>query len=241
MPYSQPQPNVDAAELAKFESLAHRLWDRDGEFKPLHDINDVRLQFITDRAKVSEQDVIEVGCGGGILAESLARAGARIVGIDPARGPLTVAQIHAKENDLLEYPKYELATAETYVDEHAASFDVVAALEMLEHVPDFRITVASLAELGKPGAHMFFSTINRHPKAFALMVVAGEYVLNVLPKGTHDYAKFIKPSELARAARDAGLTVKTIQGYRYNPFTRYCTLCDSVDVNYLMHAQKPIA
>lgn len=232
--------NVDPAELEKFESLAHRWWDKDGEFKPLHDINEVRLKFITDRSEVSERDVIEVGCGGGILAESLANMGARIVGIDPARGPLTVAKIHAIEEGLSEYPEYEIATAETYVDEHAESFHVVAALEMLEHVPDYRITVAALAELAKPGADLYFSTINRHPKAYALMIVAGEYVLNVLPRGTHDYEKFIRPSELAQASRDAGLTVKTIQGYRYNPFTRHCTLCDDLDVNYLMHAEKPL-
>ena len=232
--------NVDPAELEKFESLAHRWWDKDGEFKPLHDINDVRLKFITDRSEVSERDVIEVGCGGGILAESLANLGARIVGIDPARGPLTVAKIHAVEEGLSEYPEYEIATAETYVDEHAESFHVVAALEMLEHVPDYRITVAALANLAKPGADLYFSTINRHPKAYALMIIAGEYVLNVLPRGTHDYAKFIRPSELAQASRDAGLNIKTIQGYRYNPFTRHCTLCDDLDVNYLMHAEKPL-
>lgn len=232
--------NVDPAELEKFESLAHRWWDKDGEFKPLHDINEVRLKFITDRSDVVERDVIEVGCGGGILAESLASLGARIVGIDPARGPLTVAKIHAIEEGLSEYPEYEIATAETYVDEHAESFHVVAALEMLEHVPDYRITVAALADLAKPGADLYFSTINRHPKAYALMIVAGEYVLNVLPRGTHDYAKFIRPSELAQASRDAGLNVKTIQGYRYNPFTRHCTLCDDLDVNYLMHAEKPL-
>lgn len=231
--------NVDPAELEKFESLAHRWWDKDGEFKPLHDINEVRLRFITDRSEVSDRDVIEVGCGGGILAESLANLGARIVGIDPARGPLTVAKIHAIEEGLTEYPEYEIATAETYVDDHAESFHVVAALEMLEHVPDYRITVAALANLAQPGADVYFSTINRHPKAYALMIVAGEYVLNVLPRGTHDYTKFIRPSELAQASRDAGLSVKTIQGYRYNPFTRHCTLCDDLDVNYLLHAEKP--
>ncbi|MCY4130006.1 MAG: bifunctional 2-polyprenyl-6-hydroxyphenol methylase/3-demethylubiquinol 3-O-methyltransferase UbiG [Gammaproteobacteria bacterium] len=237
---AEPHTNVDPAELEKFESLAHRWWDKDGEFKPLHDINDVRLKFITDRSEVHERDVIEVGCGGGILTESLASLGARVVGIDPARGPLTVAKIHAIEGGLTEYPSYEIATAETYVDEHAESFHVVAALEMLEHVPDYGITVKALADLAKPGANLFFSTINRHPKAYALMIVAGEYVLNVLPRGTHDYEKFIRPSELAQASRDAGLNVKTIQGYRYNPFTRRCSLCDDLDVNYLLHAEKPL-
>lgn len=235
------KPNIDPVELEKFESLAHRWWDKDGEFKPLHDINAVRLKFITDRASVSERDVIEVGCGGGILSESLAEIGARIVGIDPARGPLTVAKIHAKEAGLHDYPAYEMATAESYVEDHAENFEVVAALEMLEHVPDFSQTVAALADLAKPGGNLFFSTINRHPKAYALMILAGEYVLNILPRGTHDYDKFIRPSELAQAARDAGLSVKKVQGYRYNPFSRHCSLCDDLDVNYLMHAEKPVA
>ena len=237
---AEPHINVDPVELEKFESLAHRWWDKNGEFKPLHDINEVRLKFITDRSEVRERDVIEVGCGGGILTESLAHLGARIVGIDPARGPLTVAKIHAIEEGLIEYPSYEIATAETYRDAHAESFHVVAALEMLEHVPDYRITVSALADLATPGADLYFSTINRHPKAYALMIVAGEYVLNVLPRGTHDYTKFIRPSELAQASRNAGLTVKTVQGYRYNPFTRHCTLCDDMDVNYLLHAEKPL-
>ena len=232
------ETNVDPLELEKFESLAHRWWDKDGEFKPLHDINAVRLKYILDRTEISDRDVIEVGCGGGILSESLASEGARVIGIDPARGPLTVAQIHAQESGLGEYPQYHVATAESYVETHRNQFHVVAALEMLEHVPDFRITVQALAELTQPGGDLFFSTINRHPKAFLLMVVAGEYVLSVLPKGTHDYAKFIKPSELAQAARSAGLTVASIQGYRYNPFTRYCNLCDDLDVNYLLHARR---
>ena len=235
------EPNIDPVELEKFESLAHRWWDKDGEFKPLHDINDVRLKFITDRAHVSERDVIEVGCGGGILSESLAEIGARIVGIDPAQGPLTVAKIHAKEAGLNDYPSYEMATAESYVQDHEETFEVVAALEMLEHVPDFSQTVAALAGLAKPGGNLFFSTINRHPKAYALMILAGEYVLNILPRGTHDYDKFIRPSELSQAARDAGLHVQKIQGYRYNPFSRRCSLCDDLDVNYLMHAEKPVA
>ena len=232
------EANVDSAEIEKFEALAHRWWDTDGEFRPLHDINDVRLKYITDRTEVSRRDVIEVGCGGGILTESLARIGARVVGIDPAKGPLTVAKIHAKEENLGDYPEYLITTAETHVETHAQSYDVVAALEMLEHVPDYGLTVQALADLTKPDGDLFFSTINRHPKAYALMIVAGEYLLNVLPRGTHDYAKFIRPFELAQAARDAGLTVESIKGYRYNPFTRHCSLCDDLDVNYLMHAHK---
>ena len=231
--------NVDASELEKFETLAHRWWDKDSEFKPLHDINSVRLQYVLDRVKVANMDVIEVGCGGGIFTESLAREGARVVGIDPAQGPLTVAKIHALETNLVEYPKYEVETAESYCEFHSGSFDVVASLEMLEHVPDFTTTVDALARLTKPAGHLFFSTINRHPKAYMLMILAGEYLLNVLPKGTHDYDKFIKPSELAQAARKAGLIVKSLQGYQYNPFTRHCSLVDDLDVNYLMHAIKP--
>lgn len=232
--------NVDQSEVEKFQALAHRWWDKDGEFKPLHDINDVRLKFVTDRATVSNQDVIEVGCGGGIFSESLAAQGARIVGIDPARGPLTVARIHAIEAGLNDFPKYEIDTAENHAKSHSESYDVVAALEMLEHVPDYRQTVQALADLAKPNSELFFSTINRHPKAYALMIVGGEYLLNILPRGTHDYTKFIRPFELAQAARDAGLTVKAIKGYRYNPFTRHCSLCDDLDVNYLMHAQKHV-
>ena len=231
--------NVDPAEVEKFESLAHRWWDKDSDFRPLHDINDTRLQYVLDRVNVNNQDVLEVGCGGGIFTESLAHQGARVIGIDPAKGPLTVAKIHAVDSDCGDYPQYEEATAETYCETHAESFDVVASLEMLEHVPDFSKTVTALAQLTRPGGDLFFSTINRHPKAYALMIVAGEYLLKILPKGTHDYEKFIKPSELAQAAREAGLVVNSLQGYSYNPFTRLCKLIDDLDVNYLMHAVKP--
>ena len=234
------QDNVDSAEIEKFESLAHRWWDRNGEFKPLHDINDVRLRYITDRTEIRDRDVIEVGCGGGILTESLAIKGARAIGVDPAKGPLTVAKIHALESGLADYPKYEQTTAEALALSRAESFDVVVAYEMLEHVPDFSITVAALAKLAKPDAHLFFSTISRHPKAYLTMILGGEYVLKILPLGTHDYEKFIRPSELAQSARDAGLTVKSLTGYRYNPFTRRTSLCDDLDVNYLMHAHKQV-
>lgn len=232
------ETNVDPIEVEKFEALAHRWWDKDGEFKPLHDINDVRLKYITDRADVVNRDVIEVGCGGGILTESLASLGSKVVGIDPAKGPLTVAKIHAIEQGLSNHPVYLNETAETHLEEHSEFYDVVAALEMLEHVPDYRQTVRSLAELTKQGGNLFFSTINRHPKAYVLLILGAEYLLNILPRGTHDYSKFIRPFELAQAARDAGLTVESIKGYRYNPFTRHCSLCDDLDANYLMHARK---
>ena len=231
--------NQDPREIEKFEKLAHRWWDSEGEFKPLHDINPLRLKFVTDRVQLTGIQAIEVGCGGGIFTESLCREGAHTTGIDPAEGPLTVAKIHARESDLANSITYEATAAETYVDSYPGHFDAVFSFEMLEHVPDYNITVEALAKLCKPGGNLFFSTINRHPIAYVIMVLAGEYVLNVLPRGTHDYERFIKPSELARAARNAGLVVKTIQGYRYNPFSRQTQFCHSVDVNYLMHAVKP--
>lgn len=231
--------NVDSEEIRKFESLAHQWWDRDSKFRPLHDINDLRLKFIDERSPVHDKRVLEVGCGGGILTESLFGLGAETTGIDPALGPLTVAKLHARENGIANKIRYLQKTGEEFALEEPNSFDVVAALEMLEHVPDFRLTVQALADLTRPGGDMFLSTINRHPLAYALMVVAGEYVLNVLPKGTHDYTKFIKPSELCSALRKAGMVVSDLVGYRYNPFTRVTTYTASVDVNYLIHARKP--
>lgn len=234
------QDNIDSAEIEKFESLAHRWWDRNGEFKPLHDINDVRLKYITDRTEICDREVVEVGCGGGILTESLAKQGGQVLGVDPAGGPLTVAKIHALEEGLGDYPIYEQTTAETLALSRSEEFDVVVAYEMLEHVPDYAITVNALAQLARPDGHLFFSTINRHPKAYLTMILGGEYVLKILPLGTHEYEKFIRPSELAQAARDAGLTVKSLTGYRYNPFSRSTSLCDDLDVNYLMHAHKQV-
>lgn len=231
--------NIDSEEVQKFESLADQWWDKSGKFRTLHDINPTRLKYIADRATLPDCDFIEVGCGGGILTESVARQGAKVVGIDPGESVLNVARIHAEKAgsdlDLM----YLQSTAEEYCVENEAKFDVVAGLEMLEHVPDYSETVSALAKLAKPGGDLFFSTINRHPKAYVFMVLLGEYVLHVLPQGTHDYEKFIKPSELAQAARDAGLLVTEITGYQYNPFTRVCRLCNDIDVNYLVHAKKP--
>ena len=231
--------NVDPNEIHKFESLAHRWWDPDSEFRPLHDINSTRLKYMNDRAPVAGLRVLEAGCGGGILTQSLAELGAVTTGIDMATGPLKVAQLHAIETKMSNKIRYIETTAESFAKVEPASFDVVAALEMLEHVPDFRSTVCALAKLTRPGGSVFFSTINRNAKAYLMAVLGAEYVLNLLPRGTHDYDKFIKPSELASAVRDAGLFVKDISGYSYNPLTRGCKLVTSPSVNYLVHAQKP--
>ncbi len=230
--------NVDPKEIQKFEALAHRWWDPEGEFRPLHDINSTRLKYIDDHAGLSGLDVLEVGCGGGILTQSLAELGAVTTGIDVAPGPLKVAQMHAIETQMGEKIRYMETTAESFAKIEPESFDVVAALEMLEHVPDYRSTVCALAQLTRPGGKVFLSTINRNSKAYLTAVLGAEYVLNLLPRGTHEYAKFIKPSELASAVRDAGLLVKDITGYSYNPLTRGCKLITNPAVNYLVYAEK---
>ncbi|MEZ5551591.1 MAG: bifunctional 2-polyprenyl-6-hydroxyphenol methylase/3-demethylubiquinol 3-O-methyltransferase UbiG [Pseudomonadales bacterium] len=229
--------NVDPQEIRKFEALAHRWWDPEGDFKPLHDINPARVRYIGERSGLANARVIDVGCGGGILTESLAAAGAHATGVDMAEGPLAVARIHAasSEADI----EYLATTAEAIAAERPAQFDVVTCLEMLEHVPDFASTVQACADLCAPGGNLFFSTINRNPKAYLLAVVGAEYLLGLLPRGTHDYTKFIRPAELAGAVRRAGLEVVEIIGMRYNPFTRQCSLERDVDVNYLLHARKP--
>lgn len=229
--------NIDAAEVSKFNELANRWWDPEGDFKPLHDINPLRLQYLLDRTDVTGKHAIDVGCGGGILAESLAAAGARVTGIDMAERPLGVAQLHAQSNKVT--VDYRQNTAEAQAEEQPGHYDIVTCLEMLEHVPDYSSTVAACAALAKPGAHLLFSTINRHPKAYLLTVLGAEYVLNLLPKGTHTYAMFIKPSELAAAARAAGLEVEQVIGMRYNPFNRKASLSRDVDTNYLLYARKP--
>jgi 2-polyprenyl-6-hydroxyphenyl methylase/3-demethylubiquinone-9 3-methyltransferase len=230
-------PNVDPHEIAKFEMLAGRWWDPDGEFRPLHDLNPVRLAYIRERAELRSAQVVDIGCGGGILSESMVHAGATVTGIDAAGAALEVARLHARETGTA--VDYLATTAEALAAERPGAFGVVTCMEMLEHVPDFPATVQACADLAAPGAHLFFSTINRNPKAYALAIVGAEYVLGILPKGTHDYAKFIKPHELADAARRAGLLVRDITGMRYNPFVRRCTLSRDVDVNYLLHAVKP--
>lgn len=229
--------NVDQAEIQKFEALAHRWWDPEGDFKPLHDINPARLAFIAERTTLSSARAVDVGCGGGILAEAMARAGAEVTGMDMAGSPLAVARLHALEAGV--EVEYIDITAELLATERPETYGVVACLEMLEHVPDIGSTIAACAALAKPGAELFFSTINRNPKAWALAVVGAEYVLGLLPRGTHDYAKFIKPHELAAAVREAGLEVVEMTGMAYNPFTRKTTLSQDLDVNYLLHARKP--
>lgn len=232
-------PNVDRAEIAKFEALAHRWWDPDGDFKALHDINPFRVDYLKERCELSGVRVVDVGCGGGILTESLVALGADVTGLDVAGGPLAVARLHAIESGLEQEIRYIATSPEEFVEEEPGAFPVVTCLEMLEHVPDIGSTVRALAGLAAPGGDIVMSTINRHPKAYALAVLGAEYILGLLPRRTHDYAKFVRPAELARAVREAGLELLAIDGMRYNPFTRRCTLTSDVDVNYMLHARKP--
>ena len=231
--------NADDEEIGKFEALAHRWWDPDGEFRPLHDINPLRLDYIAQRTDLHGGPVLDVGCGGGLLAESLAVAGAAVTGIDMAEKPLAVARRHALDSGAK--VEYLAATAESLAEQRPNAFAAVTCLELLEHVPDYPSTVAACAHLAAPGGTLIFSTINRHPKAYLLAVLGAEYVLNILPKGTHDYAKFIRPAELAAAVRQAGLQVEQIIGLRYNPFSRIAKLSSDVEVNYLLRASKPDA
>ena len=229
--------NVDQEEIAKFEALASRWWDPEGDFRPLHDINPARVGYVQERADLTAGPVLDVGCGGGILAESLARAGAQVTGIDMAASPLSVARLHALDAGV--EVEYLSSTAEALAAERPGVFSTITCMELLEHVPDYFSTVQACADLAAPGGNVFFSTINRNPKAYLLAVLGAEYVLGLLPKGTHDYEKFIKPHELADAVRRAGLVVRDTRGMRYNPFTRNCALTRDVDVNYLLHAEKP--
>jgi len=226
------QANVDAAEVAKFEKLAHRWWDPQSEFKPLHEINPLRLDYIEKRAGLSGQRIVDVGCGGGILAESMAAKGADVLGIDMGETPLSVAKLHKLESGVeLEYRQ---CTAETLAEEMPGSFDVVTCMEMLEHVPEPASVIKACATLVKPGGKVFFSTINRNMKAYLFAIVGAEYVLQMLPKGTHDYAKFIRPSEMESWAREAGLQFSDMTGMTYNPLTKTYSLGKDVDVNYLV-------
>lgn len=228
--------NVDPKEIAKFEALASRWWDPQSEFKPLHDINPLRLDYINQRVSLSTKNVIDVGCGGGILAESMAGKGATVTGIDMGEAPLSVARIHGLESGV--GVSYEKISAEDMAEQQPEAFDVVTCMEMLEHVPDPSQTIASCAKLAKPNGDLFFSTINRNPKSFLFAIIGAEYVLNLLPKGTHEYRGFIRPSELESWARHAGLSLKNIVGMNYNPFSKQYSLGKDVDVNYLMHFKK---
>ncbi len=228
--------NVDPAEVAKFDALASSWWDPEGQSKPLHEINPLRLTFINERTQLKNARAIDVGCGGGILTEALVKSGADTLGIDMGEMPLNVAKLHALEAGLK--IKYELTTAETMAENHPDEFDVVTCMEMLEHVPDPQAIITACATMAKPGGDVFFSTLNRNPKAYLLAIVGAEYIANMLPKGTHDYARFIRPSELARCCREAGLHVYDITGITYNPLIRRYKLSRDVDVNYLIHCRK---
>lgn len=230
--------NVDAQELAKFSALAHRWWDPESEFRPLHQINPLRLEWIDGLASLAGKSVVDVGCGGGILAEAMARRAATVMGIDLAARPLGVARLHALEAGVANVSYREIA-AEGLAAEQPGAFDVVTCMEMLEHVPDPASTVQACAAMAKPGGWVFFSTLNRNPKSFLFAIVGAEYVLGLLPKGTHEYARFIRPSELARHAREAGLEMQGMRGMEYNPLTRRYWLSADTSVNYLMACRKP--
>ena len=230
--------NADPQELAKFSELAHRWWDPDSEFRPLHQINPLRLDWIDQQVRLAGKRVVDVGCGGGILAESMARRGAQVLGIDLATKALRVAQLHAMESGVANL-QYREVSAEALAAEQPGSVDVVTCMEMLEHVPEPASVVRSCLQLVKPGGWVFFSTINRNPKSFLFAIVGAEYVLRLLPKGTHEYARFIRPSELAQWCRDAGLQLVQTRGMEYNPFTQRYWLSSDTSVNYLVACRRP--
>ncbi len=232
------ESNVDPREIAKFDALATRWWDPDSEFKPLHDINPLRANYIDRHSPVAGMDLVDVGCGGGILAEAMAQRGARVTGIDMGEAPLSVARLHQADSGL--DIDYRQATAEQLAAEQPGGFDVVCCLEMLEHVPDPGAVVAACAALARPGGTLYFSTINRNPKAWLFAIVGAEHLLRLLPAGTHEYDKFIRPSELAAWVREAGLALRDMTGLTYNPLTRNYRLSPGdVSVNYMLCAEKP--
>ena len=228
--------NADPQELAKFSELAHRWWDPSSEFKPLHEINPLRLGWIDGIAALKGKSVLDVGCGGGILAEAMAKLGARVKGIDLSEKALKVAMLHLLESRL--EVNYEEISAEALAEREPGQYDALTCMEMLEHVPDPVSTVDACAKLVRPGGQVFFSTINRNPKSYLFAVIGAEYILRLLPRGTHDYAKFLKPSELARHCRAAGLTLKSVIGMSYNPLTKVYALNNDASVNYLMHCVR---
>ena len=230
--------NVDHAEISKFESLAARWWDPNSEFKSLHDINPLRLDYVNRAAKIAGKEILDVGCGGGILSESMAAAGAKVLGIDMGEEPLRVAELHTLETGV--EIDYRQITVEHLADERPASFDVVTCMEMLEHVPDPGSVIDACARLVRPGGHVFLSTLNRNPKAYLFAIVGAEYLLNLLPRGTHDFARFIKPSELDAWVRDTDLRITDITGLTYNPVTREYRLDPKdIEVNYLVTCRRP--
>jgi 2-polyprenyl-6-hydroxyphenyl methylase/3-demethylubiquinone-9 3-methyltransferase len=230
--------NIDPLEIAKFEELASRWWDPESEFKPLHDINPLRVNYIDQRAALAGKKVLDVGCGGGLLSEAMAHRGARVSAIDMGESPLAIARIHLLESGL--DIDYQQATAEEFAEQHAGQFDVVTCLEMLEHVPDPASVIAALAKLVKPGGHVFLSTISRNPKAWLFAILGAEHILRLLPRGTHDYQKFILPSKMASWLRAAGLELHDLTGMHYNPLSRSYRLGGNVDVNYLAYATRAV-
>jgi 2-polyprenyl-6-hydroxyphenyl methylase/3-demethylubiquinone-9 3-methyltransferase len=229
--------NIDPSERQKFDRIAASWWDPDGESQPLHDLNPARLAYIAERVDLDQARIVDVGCGGGILSESLAASGSQVIGIDVATKALSVARMHLHESGLL--VDYQLATAESWAKQNPASADIVTCMEMLEHVPDPASVVASCAELLVAGGHLFMSTLNRNAASFAVAILGGEYIARVVPKGTHQYERFIKPSELCQWLRDANMTTSEITGIHYNPLERTARTGGHVQVNYLIHAIKP--
>ena len=228
--------NIDQAEIAKFEAMSSIWWDKNGELKALHDINELRLNYINDRAHLAGKKVLDVACGGGLLSEPMAVLGADVTGIDAGREALAVARLHSEQSDLK--INYQLSTAEKFSETHSEQFDVIICLELLEHVPEPASIVDACRKLVKPGGDVFFATINRNPKAFLFAIVGAEYILGLVRKGTHTYRKFIRPTELQRWSRKAGLNRKDLTGLHYNPFTRNYSLGGNVHVNYMMHFRK---
>ncbi|HVS75788.1 MAG TPA: bifunctional 2-polyprenyl-6-hydroxyphenol methylase/3-demethylubiquinol 3-O-methyltransferase UbiG [Steroidobacteraceae bacterium] len=229
-------PNADRGELSKFDALAHRFWDPHGEFRPLHLLNPVRLGFVAEHARLADARALDVGCGGGLLSEALSRHGARVTGIDLAPGMVEVARLHAAEEGL--QVDYRVAAAEDLAADLAGSFDVITCMEMLEHVPRPERMLATLSSLARPGGSVFVSTLNRNLKSFLMAIVGAEYVLKLLPRGTHEYDRLIRPSELARWARGAGLMPRAIAGIELNPYTESCRLTRDPSVNYLVHLER---
>ena len=229
--------NHDPLEISKFEELASRWWDPNSEFKPLHEINPLRMAYILERVDLAQKKVLDVGCGGGILTESMAIHHANVTGIDMGTAPLDVARLHLLESGL--EVDYQQISAESLAQQHPASYDVVTCMEMLEHVPDPASVIQACYTLVKPGGHVFFSTINRNPKSYLFAIIGAEYILKLLPKGTHDFSKFIRPSELHQWARAAGLSIQDVSGMTYNPLSRQYAIGSDIDVNYLIHSTRP--
>ena len=235
---STPHLNADPSEIQKFSDLAHRWWDPSSEFRPLHEINPLRLEWINNQVSLAGKNVIDIGCGGGILAESMAKKGANVTGIDLSEKALKVADLHGLESGI--QVRYKKIAAELMASEEAGQYDVVTCMEMLEHVPDPASIIKACATLVKPGGHVFFSTLNRNPKSYLFAVIGAEYLLQLLPKGTHDYAKFITPAELSQDIRNAGLHVHGMKGLGYNPLTKIYSINSDTSVNYMVACTKPV-